>query len=278
MYNPLQIGINSLEVDTGPPACKVEPSFSNVALLMHCEGAHGGTVFTDSSSYAHSIVRQAGGTIVTSTAESKFGSSSLAFPDHTNLNNFLRVAHHNILNLGSDNPFCIEFFVKYLNPLGCPTLFNADMYFFHKANAWVIGMSTEFGENNFVMADVTTGTNNQLVTHNPIALGGIPPGHNHCEYLNPPDPNVSTDWRHMAFTYDGTTYRIFMEGVQLLARVDTPWIPSSTQELFIGAGTRAWRDYPDQSHSGWLDEIRIVNGEAVYTCTFTPPTAPHPDA
>lgn len=59
-----------------PPA-QTDPFFSNVELLVRGEGSNGGTVFTDSSSFAKPLVRT--GTVTTSTAKFKYGSSSLFF-------------------------------------------------------------------------------------------------------------------------------------------------------------------------------------------------------
>lgn len=52
-----------------------DPHFANVILLLHGEGSNGGTTITDSSSYA--VVPTTNNGITTSTARSKFGTSSL---------------------------------------------------------------------------------------------------------------------------------------------------------------------------------------------------------
>jgi len=51
------------------------PSNPYTKLLMHFDGADGGTTFTDSSLSAHSITRT--GTVTTSNVQSKFGGTSL---------------------------------------------------------------------------------------------------------------------------------------------------------------------------------------------------------
>lgn len=50
-----------------------EPSFADVLLLMHCEGANGGVSFVDSSSFARTLTPTA---FETSSAQTKFGSTS----------------------------------------------------------------------------------------------------------------------------------------------------------------------------------------------------------
>lgn len=54
-----------------------DPNFASVQLLVRGEGANGGTVFTDSSSFNKPLTRT--GTVTTSTASFKFGTSSILF-------------------------------------------------------------------------------------------------------------------------------------------------------------------------------------------------------
>lgn len=54
-----------------------DPSFSSVAVLLHMDGANGGTTFTDSSSNARTVTRVGNAQI--STAQSKFGGASALF-------------------------------------------------------------------------------------------------------------------------------------------------------------------------------------------------------
>jgi hypothetical protein len=58
------------------PALIKDPFFSNVKLLMHCDGSQGGTVFTDSSSVNKSVTIRAG-TVITTQSAIKFGTASL---------------------------------------------------------------------------------------------------------------------------------------------------------------------------------------------------------
>ncbi len=54
-----------------------DPHFANVVLLLHGNGANGGTTFTDTSSYTQVVGNAGSSGIVTSTAQSKFNGSSL---------------------------------------------------------------------------------------------------------------------------------------------------------------------------------------------------------
>jgi PKD repeat protein len=80
-------------------------------------------------------------------------------------------------------------------------------------------------------------------------------------------------WSHLAGTYDGTTMRLYVNGVQVASQAQTGTIAASTQPLTIGAN---W--------AGLIDEVRIYNralgatevqadmNKAVVTTIPTPPS------
>ena len=61
-------------------------------------------------------------------------------------------------------------------------------------------------------------------------------------------------WTHMASTYDGTTLRLFINGVQRATRATTGNMYSSGDPLKFG-GNAIWGEY----FAGQLDEIRVYN-------------------
>lgn len=80
-------------------------------------------------------------------------------------------------------------------------------------------------------------------------------------------------WSHLAGTYDGTTMRLYVNGVQVSSQAQTGTIAASTQPLTIGAN---W--------AGLIDEVRIYNralgateiqadmNNAIISVTPTPPS------
>ena len=64
-------------VITGSEKTPVDPQFGSVSLLLHGNGANGSTTITDSSRFANTVT--AVGNAQISTAQSKFGGSSLLF-------------------------------------------------------------------------------------------------------------------------------------------------------------------------------------------------------
>jgi hypothetical protein len=61
-------------------------------------------------------------------------------------------------------------------------------------------------------------------------------------------------WTHVAMTYDGTTLRLFVNGLQVRASVVGGPMPVSGQPLRIG-GNSVWGEY----FRGMIDEVRIYN-------------------
>jgi len=81
-------------------------------------------------------------------------------------------------------------------------------------------------------------------------------------------------WYHLAAVRDGNNLKIFIDGTQTggdLSFSDT--IDSETTGLSIGK--RAMSDENngyERNFNGYLSNLRIVNGTAIYTSDFTPPT------
>ena len=78
-------------------------------------------------------------------------------------------------------------------------------------------------------------------------------------------------WYHAAFVSDGTNFYLYLDGVQV-ATAAAATIVASTDPLFIGANNDSaspvWR------FSGYITNVRLVKGVAVYTGNFTVPTKP----
>jgi hypothetical protein len=65
---------------------------------------------------------------------------------------------------------------------------------------------------------------------------------------------TTNTWTHLAGTYDGTTLRLYINGVQVSNRAQTGSIAVSTNPLQIGGDTLY-----GQHFQGRIDEVRIYN-------------------
>jgi hypothetical protein len=79
-------------------------------------------------------------------------------------------------------------------------------------------------------------------------------------------------WHHVALTYDKSTYRLFVNGILVgSASYSTESSTDSTQSLKIGAYEYS-TDTKDGYFNGYISNLRIVKGTALYTDDFIPPT------
>jgi hypothetical protein len=76
---------------------------------------------------------------------------------------------------------------------------------------------------------------------------------------------AANTWYHIAYTFDGTTTRIFVNGV-LVASGTTAVYPNNSANLVIGNGLS------NNFTLGNISNLRLVQGTALYTAAFTPPT------
>ena len=80
-------------------------------------------------------------------------------------------------------------------------------------------------------------------------------------------------WTHVAVTRSGTTFKLWINGVNdgtatsVLAQ-----LTNGSDLLYVGTGS--YSQGSDRSFTGYISNTRVVKGSAVYTTTFTPPTAP----
>jgi hypothetical protein len=64
---------------------------------------------------------------------------------------------------------------------------------------------------------------------------------------------AANTWAHLAATYDGTTIRLYVNGVQVATGAQTAAISTSTSALAIGA------NFYGEYFNGLIDEVRIYN-------------------
>ena len=83
-------------------------------------------------------------------------------------------------------------------------------------------------------------------------------------------------WSHIAVTRSGNVYRGFLNGVQGYTQTLalTPY-NQTTRGLVVGSNyATTWGTTPTNTINGYMSDVRIVKGTAVYTSNFTPLTTP----
>lgn len=215
--------------------------FSATKLLLGVNGIDGATATSDESASAHTI--SFFGNAQLDTAQKKLGSASLLL-DGTG--DYISAPDHADWNLGS-GLFGVESFIRPASVSG--NQFLIAQWGALGSLAWVIWLS-----GSTLTWNVSTSGND----NNADMAGGTV---------------VTGSWQHVAATFDGTKYRLFLEGVMVDDFATPRTIFNSTAELSIGAGAGGTFTY-----NGHIDEARIIQGYSPYSSDggFTVPSAEFP--
>lgn len=203
---------------------------SLTVLLLHGNGANGSTTFTD----------ETGKTVTTygnpqiSTAQSKFGGSSMSFDG---IGDYLSIPSHPAFDQNID--FTAELFVYQTALNGVYTLYLGQPY----VNYMSIGADTASGK--YVLN--LWGYGNKTYSSTSIQLN---------------------TWVHLAMVKISNVFYLYVNGVL----EGTPYAYTGTASL--GAFVIGGESSNQYVLNGFIDDFRITNGHPIYTANFTPPTAP----
>jgi hypothetical protein len=151
---------------------------------------------------------------------------------------FLSVPNSSAFTLGT-NSFTIEF---WLYPIAATT-------------GWVLGKGDAATAAGSTLSFYLAGTNWEFYSGS-STLG-----------LTKPTLAANT-WQHVAVVRNSTTITIYLNGTSVSSlSVGTTSINTTTQPVQLGS-------YSTGGYNGYVSNFRIVNGAALYTSSFVPPTAP----
>lgn len=152
-------------------------------------------------------------------------------------------------------------------------LTTSNTYAFGTANftieAWVYTTAYPASSYAVIFGNINTGTGNAqlMVTQN--TTGNLVFMTWNQVIITASTATPLNAWAHVAVTFDGTTYRVFLNGVSV-GTSTTLYTFSTAGVGNIGyAGSAGVNNF-----TGYISDMRIVQGTAVYTTAFTPPTAP----
>jgi hypothetical protein len=226
------------QLPTDTTGTVIDPLRSSTSLLLRGNGTNGSTSFTDESPNGLTVNRY--GSVVISTAQKKYGTGAIYNPgDGTG--NHLTIASNSLLDLAGGQ-WTVEMWVY-------PTtaILNNRTLFSKRGSG---GCSYQ--------GYIRAGTN---------AIGF----YNGTEY----DTGVSFTanvWCHIAYTYDGSTVKIYKDGTQIFSSAIAA-SANNSYPLYVGTYLESGfnLEFP-----GYIDDFRITKGYARYTSNFTPPTYEDP--
>jgi len=219
-------------------ATATDPNFASVSVLLHGDGTNGSQTILDSSSTPKTVT--VFGNAQISTAQSKFGGSSIAFDGS---GDFITLPGGAAFELGTGD-FTIELWIRFASVSGFQGVIDT------RAS----GSSSDTGRWGLYL----DGTALRWF-HFPAA------------------PTVAADtWYFITLCRESGNSRIFADGVQIGSTfADTANYGVGASRPVIGAFGNSTSG---SNFNGFIDEFRITKGVARYTAAFTPPTAPFPDA
>jgi hypothetical protein len=234
--------------------------FPQTKLLLPFDGTNGATSTTDSSNSNHTVTFN--GTTQISTAQSKFGGSSLYVPNSATQGVYANGAGSTIQLTGD---FTIEWWVyrvqvtlangMVLGPIygmqGGTNIGGYGMVFPYYYSPVSTSEGQVYASSNGSSWDIANGT-----TLGTGSLGTV------------------GQWVHMAMVRSGTTWSYYVDGTRTYTGTLGSGTISTSTGTYMHLG-RAWGN-GGTSAEGYYDDFRITQGQARYTgASFTVPTTAH---
>lgn len=217
---------------------------TDTKLLIHADGADASTTFTDSSDSGHTIT--ANGNAQVDTAQSKYGGASALF-DGTG--DFLSIADSDDWYFGTSD-FTIDFWVRFASTATNTTLIGQwDVTTGSVGKSWLLQWQTS---NNLTFFWTNDNSTNESATFSWT-------------------PSTNT-WYHVALVRNGNDLMAFVDGTQIGFTADV------TGEDLANVNATLWPQRTTDGSAvnllnGWLDEVRVTKGTAVWTSSFTVPSS-----
>ena len=213
--------------------------FPKVKLLLPFDGSNGATSTTDSSNSNNSVTFV--GTAQISTAQSKFGGSSMLFDGDSD---YLTVTNSSFSTLNtSGSTFTIEFWVYFSSITGDQSAVN-------NYSGSSGGLLINKNSSHVITANLS-GNGADITGTTTVSAG---------------------QWYHIALSGSSGSYKLFLNGTQE-GSTYTGALGGGSSTYQIGAFY--WSGTLYYPINGYLDDIRFTAGIARYTSNFTPPTSAH---
>ena len=231
---------------SAPPSTPTDEYFGDVSLLLYGDGTNGSTAIVDSSSNNHAI--GVNGNAQISTTQSKFGGSSMYFDGY---GDYLELPDSSTFVTGTDD-FTLEcWYYPVSKTQYYPRIFQ-------------VGTASWATNDNWTLLDRHNDTGSSKFSCAFFKLGGS------AMLLTSTTTVQNNTWYHLAVVRDGSTFRLFVNGVE----EDTY---TNTGAVTVSSSTKAWvasaAGASNSAGNGYIDDLRFTKGVARYTSNFTPPTA-----
>lgn len=233
--------------------------WANVVLLCHMDGTNGSTTFIDSSQYGHTI--SVAGNAQISTAQSKFGGASYKGDGNGDW----------IYVTASSSP---------ASKLRAASKSFTDQFWYKSNDATQVSK-------RFIAVTIPGGTLPNTSIQRVISISStgtlqavVVQGGTGTRVGNDVAAATALDgnWHFVELNRTGDEYRLYFDGVQQGATLTLSGSlnDSSSMNYHIGSITNSGA-FTSFSFNGWIDDVRMVENQAVNTSNYTIPASAFPN-
>jgi hypothetical protein len=233
----------SAALKSGAASTPTDPQFKYVTMLLHGDGTNGAqnNTFLDSSTNNFTITRNGN---TTQGTFSPYGSNWSNYFDGTG--DYLSVpTTSGQLGSGDFTIECWSYLISKVSIYPC-----------------IWGNYTSFTTGSLA---IFAGHNSGTTTKYNVAINGTFPA------IQSTDSIVYNQWTHLALVRSGTTITLYVNGVANGTYTSSATLNGTSGTSYIGT---AGDDITNGYINGYLSNVRVVKGTAVYTSNFTPSTTP----
>jgi len=225
----------------------LEGDTDKTVAFLHFDGADAATSTTNAGTDTGAITFV--GTAQIDTAQSKFGGSSLLLDGNSD---YLTIPDSDSWNFGSGD-FTIDLWIRFNAVPGDAEQQTIISQAVDSSNRWLLSVR---GQNE--------GAGGKDITF--YAMGGGGTGANIAGLWTP----STNTWYHIAIVKSSGSSKIYIDGSSISLSATTEGsLPELNHTLDIGSYDGGARG---RFVNGWLDDVRIVKGKALWTANFTAPT------
>jgi hypothetical protein len=238
--------IAMLSAVAGQQGEEVDEDFNQTVLLLHGDGTNGAqnNTFLDGSTNNFTITRNG------NTTQGTFSPFSLAAGEWSNYfdgtGDFLTTPSNSAFDFGTGS-FTVEFWAYKASSTNLMALIGTRTGDASSTILWSMFVDT----NGYLATQIYDTSNNQIASFSHQTLF------------------TNNSWNHCALVRNGNTFYLYYNGVQSTS--------SATSSNAVANGSLIVRigDFSTfNDMNGYLSNVRIVKGTAVYTSNFTPSTTP----
>lgn len=231
-------------VEQGSAGSGTDAFFGDVQTLLPMDGTNGSTIVDDLSAYDRTITVNGSGQLTTS--DKKFGTASYSAASTTGADSFNVPATATSFS----GKFTIEMWVKITQGHG-----TNQSLFYKRRNLFAETFRLYWSNSTKRLALTKTNSSSIVGSSNSFLLN---------------------TWYHVAVVNDGSKVRLYQDGVEL-GNTTSYTVEGDWFDMFFGGqGASSAQTSAGTGLAGLLDEVRITEGVARYSGSFTPPTSAFP--